>query len=91
MIPRTMNAHFNFAIGVLLEYHEASTLGHFPCIDFRSRPVGIRSGEKWSKYLDALMVVDGIGRRNKWTRWHQDRSGQHAFLVVDIPDGEVAQ
>ncbi len=91
MIPRTVNAHFNSAIEVLLEYHETSLALGLPCIDFRSRPVGIRSSKTWSIYLDALLVVNSIGQRNKWTMWHQNRRGQNAFLVVDIPDGAVVK
>jgi hypothetical protein len=84
-IPKTINISFNRAIRVLFEYHEIGEIGGFPILDFSKRPKGLRSDRQWQHYLDALMSVLEIGKRNGWLRFHVNRRGHLVYWLFDIP------
>ena len=78
---KTINKHFDDAWNYLQEKHESSTVGNRYWIDLTKKPK--LNKKEWTFYIDKLIGLIEIGRRNNWLTLHVDGRGSIAYLVLD--------
>lgn len=85
-VPETTNPHFDGAIKELLKYHKAHEwpgIRNGAVLILENKPK-MRSRKDWEPYLDALVTVLVIGKRNGWLRLHINRRGRTVFWLIDV-------
>ena len=86
---KTTNPQFDRALRYLLQYHDLIDAMGTPMLNLGSRPKGLRTNKQWQVYLTALLTVQVIGSRNRWTHAHMNRQGRPVYLSIDIPPQDV--
>lgn len=81
---RTGDEAFDTALIYLRQYHLCQHWGRSQiALYVFQRPIGIRSREQWSLYLDALLTIVTIGVRKGWIVQQRERHGRVGYFLLD--------
>jgi len=78
---KTINKHFDDAWNYLQEKHESLVIADRYWIDLTKKPK--LNKKEWLFYIDKLIELIEIGRRNNWLTLHVDGKGLTAYLVLN--------
>ena len=74
------NLYFEAAIRELARHHRVFELVGRPALDMTKKPSPyLKSQGDWAYYMNAVVTVLTIGKREDWIQMHQDGAGRTLF------------